>query len=260
MLFQLFTFLRFLWRSKNAHGIQSPFVYQLYRNGLNKDSVETKVLINPINDYKNSLYSNKNIIVVSDFGAGSRIFKSNKRKISKIAKTAGISNKNGRILFNLIRYLNPKSILEIGTSLGISTAYMANAAPKSRIYTLEGCRETAAMAKCQFIKFDLHNICLIEGNFDNTLPKVLENNQFNLIFFDGNHQKEPTLNYFDLCLKSATENSVFIFDDIHWNPEMEEAWEKIKENPRITISIDTFQWGLVFFRKEQAKQDFTLRV
>ncbi|MDZ7614672.1 MAG: hypothetical protein U5K51_13965 [Flavobacteriaceae bacterium] len=125
MLFQIKTFLRFLWRSKNAHGIQSPFVYKLYQCGLNKNSVEIEDLINPINDYKNTLYNNKNSIEVSDFGAGSRIFNSNRREISKIAKTAGISNKNGRILISLIRYLNPKSILEIGTSLGISTAYMA---------------------------------------------------------------------------------------------------------------------------------------
>ncbi|MDZ7614671.1 MAG: hypothetical protein U5K51_13960 [Flavobacteriaceae bacterium] len=88
----------------------------------------------------------------------------------------------------------------------------------------------------------------------------MENRHFDLIFFDGNHKKIPTLNYFNLCLKHATENSVFIFDDIHWNHEMEEAWENIKGNPQVTVSIDTYQWGLVFFKEEQAKQEFTLRV
>ncbi len=259
MLFQFLTFLKYYWKSGNAHSIHSPFVFQLYTRGFKARPPANKILLQRINQYKDSLYGDERVIEVTDFGAGSRIFKSNAREIRKIARTAGISAKNGQLLMNLIHYLKPKSILEIGTSLGISTAYMAIAAPNSRIVTLEGCKETAYIAQKQFRDYKLDNIDLVAGNFADTLPKVLAEQQFDLIFFDGNHQKTPTLQYFNLCLEHTTDHSVFIFDDIHWSSEMEETWNLIKEDPKVTVSIDTFQWGLVFFKSEQAKQDFTLR-
>lgn len=259
MLFQFLTFLKYFWKSGNAHSVHSPFVFLLYTKGFKSTPPANKERLQRINQYKNSLYGDKRVIEVTDFGAGSRVFNSNTREISKIAKTAGISAKNGQHLMNLIHYLKPNSILEIGTSLGISTAYMALAAPQSPIVTLEGCKETACIAQKQFKDYKLDNIDLVVGNFEDTLPKVLAEKHFDLVFFDGNHQKKPTLQYFDSCLNCATEKSVFIFDDIHWNSEMEDAWNLIKKNPKVTVSIDTFQWGLVFFRSEQAKQDFTLR-
>jgi len=259
MLFQFLTFLAYYWKSGNAHSVHSPFVFQLYTKGFKSTPPANNELLQRINQYKDSLYGDKRVIEVTDFGAGSRVFKSNAREISKIAKTAGISAKNGQLLMNLTHYLKPDNILEIGTSLGMSTAYLALVSPNSRIVTLEGCKETACVAQKQFQYYKLDNIDLVVGNFADTLPKVLVEQHFDLIFFDGNHQKAPTMQYFDLCLKYASEKSVFIFDDIHWNPEMEETWKLIKENPRVTVSIDTFQWGLVFFRSEQVKQDFILR-
>jgi len=259
MLFQFLTFLAYYWKSGNAHSVHSPFVFQLYNKGFKSTPPANNELLQRINQYKDSLYGDKRVIEVTDFGAGSRVFKSNAREISKIAKTAGISAKNGQLLMNLTHYLKPDNILEIGTSLGMSTAYLALVSPNSRIVTLEGCKETACVAQKQFQDYKLDNIDLVVGNFADTLPKVLVEQHFDLIFFDGNHQKAPTMQYFDLCLKYASEKSVFIFDDIHWNPEMEETWKLIKENPRVTVSIDTFQWGLVFFRSEQVKQDFILR-
>ena len=134
------------------------------------------------------------------------------------------------------------------------------ATPKSKITTLEGCRNTASVAKENFKKFDLQNIKMEIGNFDNTLPGVLKNNTYDLIFFDGNHQKEATLKYFSQCLEHIHNDSVFIFDDIYWSKGMQEAWQIIKTHPKVTITIDTFQWGLIFFRKEQEKQHFSIRI
>lgn len=260
MLFKFITFLRYFWKSRNAHGLHSPFVFKLYTKGLKSKPPGNNELLYLVNQYKDSLCKDKSVIDVADFGAGSRVFKGNVREIRKIAIIAGISGKNGQLLMNLIHYLKPNKILEIGTSLGISTAYMALAAPDAQIVTLEGCKETARVAKKQFKQYNFQNIKLAEGNFADTLPEVLLKDHFDLIFFDGNHQKAPTLHYFNLCLKYAKENSVFIFDDIHWNHEMDKAWNTIKENTLVSVSIDTYQWGLVFFRKEQEKQDFTLRL
>jgi predicted O-methyltransferase YrrM len=88
----------------------------------------------------------------------------------------------------------------------------------------------------------------------NSLPKL------DLVFFDGNHQKVPTLDYFHHCLTKAHENSIFIFDDIHWSSEMDEAWQQIQGHEQVSLTIDLFQFGLVFFRKGIAKQHFTLRM
>jgi len=213
-----------------------------------------------VNLYRKALLSNNTQIDVTDFGAGSRVFKGNRRVVADIAAKAGISGKRGALLSKTIRYFKPATILEIGTSLGISTAYMASAAPEAKIYSLEGCPAIASLAKHQFAEFNFTNIDVVVGEFSQTLPSVLKNKTYDLVYFDGNHQKEPTLAYFLQCLKAAHEDSVFIFDDIHWTRPMEEAWMDIKNHPSVTVSVDTFSWGIVFFRKGQVKQHFRLRI
>ena len=258
MFFQITSYLNFLIRSTNEHGVHSPFVYDLITKCFkDKRSKDWNI---SLASYRNSLLINKTIIEIVDFGAGSKKLQQNKRQISQIAKNAGITKKRANLLGRLAVFLGCKNILEIGTSLGIGTASLAMATPRSSITTLEGCINTAAVAKENFKKFDLQNINIIIGNFDETLPSVLKNNIYDLIFFDGNHQKEATLKYFSQCLEQSHNDSVFIFDDIYWSEGMQDAWQIIKSHPKVTITIDTFQWGLVFFRNEQVKQHFTIRV
>lgn len=257
MWFRIIIFFKFLFKSSNQHGVHSPFVYNLVTKCFYKKT-NAKTFQN-INNIRNYLKNNESYINVTDFGKGSTIFKSNKRKISDIVKVAGISTKKTKLLINIIEYFLPSNILEIGTSVGLSVATISISNPKSTITTLEGCKETSAVAKNVLKKHNLNNINLIEGEFKNTLPLVLENNTFDFIYIDGNHQKEITLNYFEQCVKSINNNSFIIFDDINWSKEMFEAWEQIKTHSKVTISIDLYFWGIVFFRKEQAKQHFTIR-
>ena len=137
---------------------------------------------------------------------------------------------------------------------------MSLAAPESKINTLEGCPQTAKVARSGFEEHGLKNIELHVGDFEDLLPDLLNENQYDLVFFDGNHQREATLKYFELCLQAASENSLFIFDDIHWSPDMETAWKEIMEYPEVSLTLDTYQWGLVFFRKGREKEHFVLRV
>jgi len=243
----------------NEHGIHSPFVFDFITKCLYKKVLNTKQ-IQSITENRNSLLTNHNKINVTDFGAGSRVFKSNNRSISKIAKNAGISVKRGALLYKIVQYISADEILEIGTSLGIATTYFSLANSKAKIKTLEGCKETARTAIERFDTLKLNNIETIIGDFKDTLPKTLSNKKYDLIYFDGNHQKEATINYFEQCLKTVHNETIFIFDDIHWNKSMEEAWCHITSHPSVTISIDTFQWGIVFFRKEQFKEHFIVRV
>lgn len=258
MFFIVKEYFNFLRKSTNQHGVHSPFVYSFVTKCLYKDS-----LIRDKNFFENSksrLINNKRTINVKDFGAGSRVFKSNKRSVSQIAKVAGIRKKHGLLLMRLIPYLKISNCLEIGTSLGMATSCIGFSNSETRIITLEGCESTAAVAKEQFDFFKLKNILVEIGEFDITLPKVVANTKFDMVFFDGNHTKEATLKYFNLTLQSKHNDSVFIFDDIHWSSEMKNAWEEIKKHNEVTVTIDIFKWGIVFFRKEQKKEHFTIRV
>ena len=258
MLFQINSFIKFLFKSKNKHGIHSPFVYNLISDCFYDTA--PKKWYEQFEIYRTSLLKNKNTIIIEDFGAGSKLLQNNKRQISKIAKNAGISKKRAQLLGRFASYFDAENILEIGTSLGIATASLSLANPEAKITTLEGCQNTAEIAKDSFKKFQLNNVTVVIGNFSNTLDESLDNNMYDLIFFDGNHQKEATIHYFEQCLQHMHNDSVFIFDDIYWSKGMQEAWQHIKEHPKVTISIDTFNWGIVFFRKEQKKQHFTIRV
>lgn len=201
---------------------------------------------------------NKTEIEVTDFGAGSRVFKSNKRQVSKIAQNAGISPKNAQILYRITNYFQPKTVLEIGTSLGLATSALSSNT-FAETTTLEGCPETAKVAQLQFQKFNF-KVNAVVTEFESYLQTLnLKPHTFDFIYFDGNHSKEATLNYFELLLPTISNETVWIFDDIHWSEGMEEAWEIIKNHPKVTVTIDTFHWGMVFFRREQEKEHFVIR-
>jgi len=258
MLFQIKSYLKFLWKSKNAHGIHSPFVFDLVTKCFYDENKHPEYAV--LKNYRNSLLDNDKTIEVTDFGAGSKVFKSNTRVISKIAKTAGITAKNAELLFRIAKYFKPNTVLEIGTSLGLATSALSIGNKNSEIITLEGCPETSKTAQSEFQKFGLDNINIKVGEFTQTFASFdFQLSTFDLIYIDGNHQKEATLAYFDLLLPTITNDSVWIFDDIHWSPAMENAWEIIKKHPKVSVTIDTFQWGFVFFRQEQKKEDFIIR-
>ncbi len=257
MWHQVFEYIKFILNSNNQHGIHSPFVYDLFTNCIYDKKKYGDY--STLKQYRNQLYNNDSIITIKDFGAGSRVFKTNSRKISQIAKNAGITQKRAQLLYKLSQYIKPNTILELGTSLGMGTLALKLGNPDAVIKTIEGCSEIALIAKQHFDLFNLKNINIKINNFDDELNN-LKNEKFELIYVDGNHRKEATLLYFNTLLESVTHNSIIIFDDIHWSKGMTQAWEIIKQNQNVTLTIDTFYWGIVFFRQEQAKQHFKIRL
>ena len=253
------SYIKFLFHSKNEHGVHSPFVFDLITKCFYNTTKYPEYGI--LKSYRKSLLENKNTIDVTDFGAGSRVFKSNTREISKIAQTAGITPKNAELLFRIVRYFQPKSILEIGTSLGLATSALSLGNDKAKIITLEGCPNTQKQAQVQLQEqnSNFQNIEFVNTEFSSyfkTLHLTLITHH--LIYFDGNHSKKATLDYFEALLPTISNDSVWIFDDIHWSADMEEAWEIIKKHPKVSVTIDTFQWGIVFFRTEQVKEHFII--
>ncbi len=263
MLFQIKSYLKFLWHSKNQHGVHSPFVFDLVTKCFYDSTKYPDYFV--LKNYRNSLLQNTSTIEVTDFGAGSRVFKSNTREINQIAKNAGISPKIAELLFRMVRYFQPASILEIGTSLGLATSALALGNENATITTLEGCPNTMAIAKEMFndltLKLPTQNIQFVNTEFSTYLNnRQLTTDNRQLIYFDGNHSKQATLGYFELLLPTICNDSIWIFDDIHWSEGMEEAWKIIQNHPKVSVTIDTFQWGIVSFRAEQEKEHFIIRV
>tara|TARA_R110002049_G_scaffold3795_5_gene27674 strand:+ start:153583 stop:154356 length:774 start_codon:yes stop_codon:yes gene_type:complete len=257
MLYQSIHYIKFLLKSTNQHGVHSPFVYNLVTKCFyDKTKYEA---YKSILDYKKALLKNNTEIKVTDLGAGSQVMKHQKRRVSNMAKNAGTTTNRAKLFYRLTKYFKPENALELGTSLGIATYAMSLGNPKPNITTIEGCPNIAALSKDNFLKNKAENISVIIGNFNDEIHK-LTSNTYDLIFFDGNHQKEATLHYFETLLKTTDNNSVFIFDDIYWSKGMTETWETIKKHPKVTVTIDTFFWGFVFFRKEQVKEHFIIRV
>jgi len=208
--------------------------------------------------HRQKLLKSTTVIEVKDFGAGSRVFKGNTRKVSAIAKNAGVTQKRQQLLFRLVRYFKPKTILELGTSLGLGTIAMGLGHREGKVTTVEGCPQTSEKAKELFNIFELDNINLQNKTFEDFFG--IETQRYDLVYIDGNHDKDRTLQYFKLLLDRVHNDSILVFDDIYWSPAMTEAWQEIKAHPKVTISLDTFQWGIICFRKEQKKEHFNLRL
>ena len=256
---QIIDYINFIGRSNNSHGIHSPFVFDLYNEVLNVK--KDYYFFGPIESLRASYLSNHQEIDMLDLGAGSILGKPSKRKISSIASSSLQSSKNAALLFRLVDYFQPINVIELGTSLGITTCYLAKATKKSNIVTIEGNPALASIAKQGFQKLAIQNITCKTGSFDlHLLSTLTEFKQVDFILFDGNHRLAPTIQYFEQALPFANENSLFVFDDIYWSNEMKQAWQQIKENPQVSITIDLYDMGLVFFRKGQRKQHFKLRV
>jgi len=214
-----------------------------------------------IEDLRNELLKDNTLITIQDLGAGSRLPSSKQRTISSLAKNAVKPKKYSQLLFRLVKHYQPQTIIELGTSLGVTTAYFSKANPLAHISTIEGSETVAEIAKQNFQRLGCFNIQSIVGNFDDLLPTVISQlSTVELAYIDGNHRLKPTLNYFEHFLTRSDNNSILIFDDIHWSKEMEEAWEKIKAHPSVRCTVDIFFLGFVFFRQEfKEKQHFSIR-
>jgi predicted O-methyltransferase YrrM len=253
-------YIGYMAKAKTRFKIHSPFVFDLVEKVLN-DKTEYPEY-RKIERYKQNISRSRTVIETVDFGSGAKDkpYKEYFEKVGKIVKKRSQRKKQARLLYRLSRYFQPENILEFGTAAGISTAYIKAPVPESKMISLEGCASLADVASGNLRKLKIKNVDISVGDFEVTLPLVLKRfERLDFVFFDGNHRYEPTLRYFKQCVEKAGENSVFIFDDIHWSPGMEKAWKAIKKDERVSITIDLFWFGLVFFRKGIEKQDFIIK-
>lgn len=258
----LLRYLRFWLRSGNAHSIHSPFVFQLYTQVIRNTSAY--YCFAGIEESRYKLLTSREILEIRDFGAGprsGRMQSSSQRKVRAIAWHSEKSPALAQLLFRLVNHFQPAIIFDLGTSLGTTTLYLAHARKQAALFTFEGDTGLLAIARQRFEQFKLNNITPVAGNLDQTLAQTIDQiDKLDFVFFDANHRCEPTLRYFDQCLCKAHIASVFVFDDIYWSAEMQQAWQQIKAHPSVKLTIDLFYVGLVFFRENQPLQHFTLRL
>ena len=252
--FRLQKWITYQWRAKTKYYLHSPFVYRFYLDVLEGKDDENMLAIRAL---RKELAHNNTLIQPEGFGAG----EGGAWKISALESKVAVRPAYGKVLYYLVKKFRPAVILELGTSIGMGSAYLAMGNRAGRVITVEGSARLIEIATNNHTKLNLENIETINGNFDDCLDEVLDSIQTpDMVFLDGNHRKDATLQYFEKCLARANENSVFIFDDIYWSPEMNEAWKEIKRHPKVKLTLDIYQLGICFFMPAKlAKEDFMLR-
>ncbi|HRG83022.1 MAG TPA: class I SAM-dependent methyltransferase [Chitinophagaceae bacterium] len=257
----IFKYLRYYLTASNGkgHGIHSPFVFDFVLKVLNDKTIYPAY--RKVETLRTALLNDAAILEVEDLGAGSSAGHSKKRSVQSIAKNAAKPAKLGQLLFRMVQHYQPGALIELGTSLGITSSYLALGNPLGKLITLEGAGSVAQKARDNFDGLKLDNISLVPGNFDDTLPELLRNTrEIDFAFIDGNHRLAPTIRYFEQLIEKVHNESILVFDDIHWSREMETAWEAIRQHPSVRCTIDLFFIGIVVFRQEfREKQHFTIR-
>ncbi len=260
-MFNFHLFIHYLKHIKNAnnrHGVHSPFVYNLideviYNFKDNEDYVE-------IENLRKKLLKNQNYLTITDLGAGSHINNNIQKQVKQIAKNALKPKKLAQLIYRLVKHNKPTNAIEFGTCLGLTTAYISKAAPIAKAFTMEGCPQTAALASQNLHTLNANNVQVLVGDFNQNLPNLISTlTQIDFVFIDGNHQEKATIDYFKQLLPKAHQNSLFIFDDIYWSKGMKNAWQQIKQHPQVTLTIDLFWIGLVFFKTDREKEHFKVK-
>jgi predicted O-methyltransferase YrrM len=245
--------------NRKGHGMHSPFVFDFILNVLNNGSHYDPPP--EIEAQRKKLLKDKRQLQIEDLGAGSRSGTSRQKTVAQIANDAMKPERYAQVLYRLVKHYQPSSVVELGTSLGITTSYLSTANPEAIITTIEGSKAVMEIARENLRTLQCKNVRQVHGNFDLVLGEVLQGLQsVDLAYIDGNHRYEPTIRYFHQFLDKTHAGTILVFDDIHWSEEMEKAWEEIKAHPSVQYTIDIFFLGFVFFRKEfRVRQDFIVR-
>lgn len=246
MIGKILLFVRFYMKAKTRFQLHSPFVFELVQDALEDE--RHYYAFDYIEQLRRKILGDHSLVEVTDLGAGSRVHQSNKREVAAICKAASSSAQQGQQLFKLIHLLKPKTVVELGTNLGLGSLYISQALPsEGHLYTLEGCPNLANLAQKHFRILEANNISLINGNFDDTLEPLLKQlGSVDLVYIDGNHTEEATLRYFEWAAEHISPNGCLIFDDIFWSKGMNKAWEAIKKDPRFQLNLECLDFGMVF--------------
>lgn len=245
-----------------GEGIHSPSLFYLVRFLFPRQ--HAYYVWEEIEDRRRAMLHAPKPIAVTDYGTG----KDSVLQIRQIAHKHLESRTAGELFFKLIihqrhQLQRPLNIVELGTSLGLTTAYLASPCKDNRVTTFEGNKPTLEVAQLNWKKLGLNNIEAVVGNLDHTLLNsraYASKEPLDFLFMDANHRSEPTLRYFDALLGQLHEKSIVVVDDIHHSPDMNKAWQALKKREQVTSSIDCYAFGILFFDSHYLKRHYIIRL
>lgn len=246
-----------------GEGIHSPYLFQLVRFVLRDEN--SYYCFADIERRRELLLACEDTLDVVDYGsAGSKEGTHVKRRVCDIAKTHLESARVGQVLFRILNFMGeeqkrPLEILELGTSLGVTTAYLASADSRNRVVTMEGSEAVLKVAQGVWRALRLENIEWQVGNIDDTLYKYARE-RVDFAYVDANHTYEATMRYTDYLLDRMAEKGIIAIDDIHYSEEMERAWKELKQDPRVTTTMDVYHMGLIFVDPHYLKRHYKIRI
>jgi len=250
-------YLKYWLNAIEEHSLHSPFIYELFTQIIKPEYPDPH--FERIEKIRSRLLQDTSILDLNDLGAGSKMKSGNRKTIAEIASTASSPPKLSKLIYRLIRQNECKEVVELGTCLGINTLYMQAGYEKINLTTFEGDETLAEFAENLFESEGIENIRIIKGDLKKTLSDFLAfSKKIDFAYLDANHTYEATIKYFNLLAKKSHDDSLFVVGDIHWSSEMEKAWKEIKESPYVTISIDIFHAGIVYFKPDILKQHYVL--
>lgn len=252
---QIRAYLQHWLNEVDEHSIHSPYFFDFYNNVLKAPENQPSGYAE-IEKTRSNLLANSTLLTLHDLGAPSTVFKGPQRKLSDIARVSGTPAPLAQFYHRIVRHLKAKRVLELGTSLGLTTLYLALPS-ETRVYTLEGSESLAQVALTNFEYFGKKNIKLLEGNIHHTLPDFLQDPaKLDFVLMDANHRYEPTMQYFDWMMRRFSEKTIVVLDDIHQSAEMEKAWRELKRHELVYASVDLFRCGILFFDPDLNRQHY----
>lgn len=263
--YRIFAYLRHFFTSWNTggEGVHSPYLFYLVKMLMYDKNAY--YCFDAIEQCRLEMLQSKQMLVVMDYGTGAiGAADTYQRSVENIARHSLESPQMGQLLFRFAVYLGqearrPLEIVELGTSFGITTAYLASAHSRNRVVTFEGSDEIAAIAQKNWQRLKLENITLVSGNIDDTIYNYARA-KIDIAYIDANHTEEATIRYFRYLLPMAVEKTLFIIDDIHHSPGMQRAWRTICACPEVTTTMDIWGAGIVFFDPHYMRCHYTLRI
>lgn len=256
-MFQVLAYISYWLKAVDEHSLHSPFLFNLYLDVIKEDS---DLGFHKIENLRSELLASEKSFHFEDLGAGSRVNSGEERKVSEIAKHSSTPAKFSRLLYRFIQHFGYSEVLELGTSLGLNSLYMAQASPEVQVLTFEGISEISDLARKNFQQMGASNIHMVEGNIDLTLAdKIAQLKKIDLAYIDANHRYEPTLKYYELIQPKISQHGMIVIDDIHWSKEMSEAWLVLKTKAEVTLSLDLFEAGILFFNPNLKKEDYIIK-
>ena len=231
----------------NQHGVEGKHIAQAFlKTSKGEYTPDEKQLFETLKQFRSELYADHRKISFEEIGSSTEM------TVAEIARRAASPEIWVRFFYQLSKTNIVNNVLEIGTNLGVSGQYFIKGLEdkkNTKFITLEGVKGLCEIASSRFDNLSSQDrFEVIHGLYDKTLPAVVKSKtRFDLVFIDGNHQYEATLNYFEMLKENLADKAMVIFDDIHWSEGMRRAWREICEQKGIVFSINFFKLGMVVF-------------